>query len=106
MANNRTVQEDNLIAHAEALSKQRALRDAFLALFGAPGKRTPMGATVIDHLERFTSYRRPIETLDSTGQTDVHRYFTAIGRQQVMQAIHNAIEWRESDHVNPSSPST
>lgn len=101
----RTVAEDNAIALAKEISRQRALRDAFLAVFGPPGKRTPHGATIIEHLELFTNYRRPITTLDSTGQTDVHRYFTAIGRQQVMQAIHNAIEWRESD-VNTSGSSS
>ena len=47
-----------------------------------------------------------IREQDTTGQTDIYRTGIKEGRREVMQAIHNLIEWKESDHVNTSSSGT
>lgn len=96
----------NAVAEAERMQRARALRDAFLAVFGPPGQRTPHGAIILSHLENFTNWTRLIREQDSTGQTDIYRTGIKEGRREVMQAIHNAIEWKESDHVNTGSSST
>src|SRR5579871_722110 len=84
------------------LQRCRTLRDAFVAVFGPPGKRTPHGAMILEELERFTNYTKLIREQDTTGQTDIYRTGIKEGRREVMQAIHNLIEWKESDSGNPS----
>ena len=99
MADPLSVDEQNELAKARQVQRYRAMRDAFLAVFGPPGKRTPMGAIILEELERFTNWRKVIREQDSTGQTDVYRTGIKEGRREVMQAIHEIIEWRE----NPKS---
>lgn len=98
-----TVAQENEIEQARALARYRKVRDAFVAVFGPPGKRTPHGAVILEELERFTNWRKPIREEDTTGRTDTFRTARKQGRYEVMQAIHNAIEWRESDHVDTST---
>lgn len=78
------------------------MRDAFVAVFGPPGQRTPQGAIILDELEKFTNWTKLIREQDTTGQTDIYRTGIKEGRREVMQAIHNLIEWKESEHVHPS----
>lgn len=98
-----TVDEQNQLEQARQIARYRNCRDAFLAVFGPPGARTPHGATIIEELEKFTNWKKLIREQDSTGQTDIYRTGIKEGRREVMQAIHNLIEWRESEHVNTSS---
>jgi hypothetical protein len=101
-----TVQEHNALEQARQLARYRQVRDAFVAVFGPPGKRTPHGAIILEELERFTNWTKLIREQDTTGQTDIYRTGIKEGRREVMQAIHNLIEWKESDHVNTSSSGT
>lgn len=98
------VQEENEVERGKQLQRYRSMRDAFVAVFGPPGKRTPQGAIILDELEKFTNWTKLIREQDSTGQTDIYRTGIKEGRREVMQAIHNLIEWKESEHVNPSNP--
>lgn len=100
-----STEEQNAVEHAKQLARYRKCRDAFLALFGPPGQRTPQGQIILDELERFTNWTKLIREQDTTGQTDIYRTGIKEGRREVMQAIHNLIEWKESDHVNTSSSS-
>lgn len=99
------VQEENEVERARQLQRYRSMRDAFVAVFGPPGQRTPQGAIILDELEKFTNWTKLIREQDTTGQTDIYRTGIKEGRREVMQAIHNLIEWKESEHVHPSSPS-
>jgi hypothetical protein len=101
-----TVEQENEIERARQLSEYRRVRDAFLSVFGPPGKRTPHGEVILAKLERFTNWGKPIREEDTTGQTDIYRTGRKAGRVEVMAAIHQMIEWRESDHEHTSSPST
>lgn len=100
-----SVDERNTLEQARQLQRYRAMRDSFVAVFGPPGKRTPHGAIILDELERFTNYNKLIREQDTLGQTDIYRTGIKEGRREVMQAIHNLIEWKESDHVNTSGTS-
>ena len=101
-----TVDEQNELSKAHMTNLSRRLRDAFLETFGLAGKRTPHGALILEHLERFASYSKPIREVCTDGSTDIPRHFAREGRREVLQAIHNMIEWRESDHGNPSDSGT
>lgn len=97
-----SVDEENRLEQERRLARYRKVRDAFLETFGSPAARTPLGVVMLQELESFTNYRKPIREMDSTGQTDIYRTGIKEGRREVMQAIHDLIEWRESDHVNAS----
>lgn len=98
-----SVDAENAQTQAERLNRYRKVRDAFVEMFGPPGQRTPQGAMILEELEKFTNWTRPIREQDTTGQTDIYRTGIKEGRREVMQAIHNLIEWKESKHVDPSS---
>lgn len=100
-----TVEESNALVREQRLSVQRRLRDAFVAVFGPAGARTPHGALILQHLEGVTNWNKVIREQDSTGQTDIYRTGIKEGRREVMQEIHLRIEWKENS-VNSSSSST
>jgi hypothetical protein len=95
-----TVEQENEIAQGEALAYKRRVRDAFVGTFGPPGQRTPLGVVMLEALEKFTNYTRLIREQDTLGQTDIYRTGIKEGRREVMQAIHNMIEWKESPSGN------
>jgi hypothetical protein len=98
-------EEQNQVDQVARLNEARRIRDAFLSTFGAPGKRTPLGDVMLTHLERFTHWGKPVLAMDSNGRSDIYRTGIAEGRREVMQAIHDAITWRESDeHARSSGP--
>jgi len=103
---NFTVEEANAIEQARRLARYRKMRDVFVETFGPPGKRTPHGALILEELEKFTNWKTTIREQDTTGQTDIYRTGIKEGRREVMQAIHNLIEWKESEHVNTGNGST
>jgi len=98
---NFTVEEANAIEQARRLARYRKMRDVFVETFGPPGKRTPHGALILEELEKFTNWKTTIREQDTTGQTDIYRTGIKEGRREVMQAIHNLIQWRESDEQQP-----
>jgi hypothetical protein len=98
----RTTEELNEIQRAEQLQRYRDLRTAFVELFGPPGKRTPQGAIVLEHLEKFCGTRRLISELTTEGATDIYRTARKHGRCDVMQAIHDLLEWKEPNDGDSS----
>ena len=95
--------EENELERARQLGRFRTVRDAFLAVFGPPGKRTPQGGVVLEELEKYCGNRKLINEVDSTGATDIYRTARKHGRCDVIQVIHDAIEWKEPTHVSNSS---
>src|ERR1700687_6361816 len=93
----RTVAEENEIAQAKLLQRWRTARDAFLATFGPPEKRTPFGLIMLEHLERFCRARPGAElVVDNQGQSDIPQKMRHLGRKQVIEAIHEIINWKET----------
>jgi hypothetical protein len=101
-----SVEQANAVEQARQLARYRKMRDVFLETFGPPGQRTPHGALILEELEKFVRWRKPIREKDSAGRTDIYATAVREGRREVVQAIHDLIEWRESEHVNPSERST
>lgn len=91
-----SVEEENAVAKERWVAEQRALRDAFLAVFGAPGKRTPHGLIILEHLEHRSQYRHPKVMKDLQERTDIYRTAYMEGRRDIVRAIHDAITWTES----------
>ncbi len=98
MMDPRSVDAENLHAQAQRLDRYRKVRDAFVEMFGPEGKRTPQGAIILDELEKFCGTRKLINELDNDGATDVPRTFRKHGRCDVIQAIHDLINWREPEN--------
>lgn len=98
----RTVDEENQLQREQLLTRSRQARDAFLATFGPPGKRTPLGDIMLRYLDRFCKHGGLLVEQDAHGATDVPRTFRNMGRWEVMQAIHDIINWKESDHAHGS----
>ena len=97
-----TAGEENTLERVRQLARIRSVRDAFLAIFGPPGARTPHGAIVLDELDRFCGTRKLINETDNVGQTDIYRTARKHGRCDVMQAINDLIEWKEPKDANSS----
>ena len=102
MPGERTVEEDNELARAEQIAKARELHAACMQLFGPPADRTALGGLLLDTLEKRFVFRKLPEAYDNLGRTDELRTFRIIGRWDVIQAIHDAIEWKEPTHAKRS----
>lgn len=102
----RTVEDENRLAQERALKWRRDVRDAFVGCFGPPEKATPYGAVMLKYIDDFCTRGRVQVQVDNNGATDVPQTFRNIGRREVADLIHNAIAWKESEHVNPSSTGT
>jgi hypothetical protein len=102
MPEQRTVEEENALREAQQIAKYRELHAACVQLFGPPGERTPLGKLILDTLETRFLFRKLPEAYDNLGRTDELRTFRIIGRWDVIQAIHDAIEWKEPTHANRS----
>ena len=85
----------NELERARWVNRQRTVQSAFLQTFGPASSRTPLGKVILDELERFTTWRKTIRVTDANGQTDIYATARAEGRREVMQAIHDIIEWKE-----------
>jgi len=60
----------------------------------------------LSELERFCGRNLPPNQLDNNARTDPLATWRKLGHWDVLETIHNAIEWKESDHVHPSKPSS
>lgn len=95
---NNTVEQDNAIALAARTAYHREVRDAFIRTFGAPGDRTPLGLVMLKYLEDFAGRGLPKTAANLDGATDIPRTFRELGRRDVMEVIHDAINWKEPRH--------
>jgi hypothetical protein len=99
-----TVEQQNAIARERELSRIREARNIFLEVFGPPEKRTPHGKFILDTLTAKFGRGLPKNVTDN-GTTDIPLTFRKFGHYDVLEAINDIIEWRETDHVHPSSTS-
>lgn len=102
MPEERSVEDQNALAEAQLTARARELHAACLQLFGPRGDRTPLGGMVLDTLEKRFTFRKLPEAYDQLGRTDALRTLRIIGRWDVIQAIHDAIEWKEPTHAKRS----
>lgn len=92
---NLTPDEDNRLALAREIQRKRALRDAFVAVFGPPGQPNPPARIVLEYLDEFCRREAFSVALDNMGQTDVPRTFARFGLRQAADEIHRIIAWKE-----------
>lgn len=78
------------------------MRDAFVAVFGAPGSPSVHGAYVLDYIDKFCHRDKLNVVSDERGSTDIPKTFLRIGRREVADAIHNAISWKEPTDAHSS----
>ena len=97
-------QKENEQAQAEAIARQRLKRDAYVALFGPPGKPTPLGEVVLRDLERFVRYGDTAVTRDKTGRYDGGATAYNNGMQDVVKRIHLMIKWSEGHGDSSGNP--
>ena len=85
---------------AEA-DRRRKLQSAYISLFGEIGKPTPIGALVLDDLERFTGHRIESLAISPVSKTvDIHATIYRTGKQAVMKRIYERITWKEISDGN------
>lgn len=94
---------ENQQAQEAALNLVRAKRDAYVKLFGLPGHRTPLGAIVLDDLDRFCKRGQESIHLDSTGRLDPYTTIYRDGKKSVADRIHLMIEWSENGNSSRDS---
>lgn len=79
----------------QTLKRLREMRDAYLHVFGLPGKRTFEQELVIKDLEKLTKHGDTAIVKDSTGRFDGGLTAYKNGLQDVMKRIHLRINWSE-----------
>lgn len=84
----------------EALIRLRQRREAYVALFGSPGKPTPFGEIVLRDLDAFcTTYKESIH-MDSQGRMDPYTTIYRDGKKAVALRIRQMINWSEYGDSN------
>lgn len=95
-----SVEAENEQARQEAQDRARTKAAAYVAIFGPPGKPTPLGKIVLDDLDYFcTTFRESIH-MDSTGRMDPYTTIYRDGKKAVALRIREMINW--SEHANSS----
>ena len=88
--------DENELAREESLKHLRDVRDAYLQVFGPPEHRTPLGAIILQDLERFCRYQDEILYVSKqSGVSDPHVTHYQLGKQTVINRIHTRINWSE-----------
>jgi hypothetical protein len=98
-----TETDDAAAAREEFLQTLRHKHEAYLALFGPPGKPTPYGAVVLDDLDRFCTTFRESVHMDTTNRMDPFTTIYRDGKKAVALRIRQMIEWSEDGHRNPDT---
>jgi hypothetical protein len=99
----RTVDEQNLVDRAKILARVREESKIFREVFGLPGERTRHGQVILDVLHRKFGRGLPKNVCDDHGRTDALQTWRNLGHYDVLEAIHETITWKESDHAHSSS---
>lgn len=93
--------EENASAQEEALNRLRKKHEAYVILFGPPGKPTPLGRVVLEDLDAFcTTFRESIH-MDSQKRMDPFTTIYRDGKKAVALRIRQMISW--SEDVNDSN---
>jgi hypothetical protein len=98
-----TVAEENEVERARVLQRMREKAAVFREVFGAPGQLTPHGKVIMDALHATFGRGIPKNVLDAHDRCDPLQTWRALGHRDVLESIYDAIAWKESEHVNPSS---
>lgn len=90
-------EEEREAQRQAAITRLRQRHEAYMAVFGPPGKRTPYGELILEDLERFVRYHDRAITTDQQGRYDGGATAYNLGLQDVVKRIHLRIEWSEHD---------
>jgi hypothetical protein len=95
----RSVEEDNEVERAKALTRIRDRARIFREVLG-----NSRGELVLDELRKAFKYGEgiPKNMLDDIGRTDALQTHRKLGEYSVIRWIEIQLEWKESDYVNPS----
>ncbi len=98
-----SVEEENAVERAKALSRIRDRARIFREVLGGP-----RGALVLDEIRKAFKFGAgiPPNMLGDDGHTDALQTHRKLGEYSVIRWIELQLEWREADHVNPSSSGT
>ena len=90
----------------EAIDRLRQTSEAYVALFGPPGKPTPFGGVVLDDLDRFCTTFRESVHYDATKRMDPFTTIYRDGKKAVALRIRAMLEWSADEHSdgNPDRP--
>jgi hypothetical protein len=83
------------VARLEYIDRIRLKHDAYVSLFGPPGRLNPTAATVLKDLEGFVRYRESAITRDLQGRYDGGATAYNTGLQDVVKRIYEMIAWSE-----------
>jgi hypothetical protein len=100
-----TVEQENEIAREKRLSEIRDRARVFREILGSP-----RGQLVLEALRKAFNYDStagiPPNRLDEGGRVDALQTWRKMGEYSVIRWIEIQLEWKESEHVNPSSGGT
>jgi hypothetical protein len=97
----RTVEQDNEVEKAKALSRIRDRARLFREVL-----TSPHGQLVLDALNAKFSHTLPPNVLDNNGRTDEYQTWRRLGHFDVLEYIHAQLEWKESNYVDTSRSSS
>lgn len=95
-----SVEQDNEIEKAKRLTRIRDQARIFREVL-----TSPHGKVILDALNTKFSHALPPNVLDNNGRTDEYQTWRRLGHFDVLEFIKTQLEWKESEHVNPSSSS-
>lgn len=82
------------------LARLRQKHEAYVALFGPPGEPTPLGAVVLEDLDRFCTTWSESVHFDNTGRMDPYTTIYRDGKKSVALRIRQMIDWSEHGNSN------
>ena len=98
------VEEQNAVDRERLKTQIRDRARIFREVFGTWDKPTTHGKVVIDGLLAKFGHTLPPNVLDNNGRTDEYQTWRRLGHFDVLEYIKTQLNWKESDHVNPSGP--
>ena len=79
------------------MARYREVRSVFLEVFGPRDARTKHGGFILQVLQEKFGKGLPPNAVSNDGMTDALLTMRKLGHFDVIEAINNAIEWREPD---------
>ena len=99
------VEEENQVNREKRLARIRDQARIFREVFGTWESPTSHGKVMLDALNTKFSHVLPPNVLDNNGRTDEYQTWRRLGHFDVLEFIKTQLEWKESEHVNPSRSS-
>lgn len=101
-----TVEQQNEVERQRQLQKRRERTQIFREVFGTPEALTKHGKLILESLHASFGRGLPKNILDDQGRTDMWQTARCLGHFDVLEAIYEAIKWKESDHVDSRQSGT